>query len=378
MSAPAPPEPHTPGLLTRLPRSPRKVVIVRANRIGDFLCATPAFRALRAALPDAEITLVGLPFVRDLVARSTALDRFVAFPGFPGMAEQFFDAPKLTAFLERMQAERFDLAIQMHGSGVHSNPFTLLLGAQATAGWVRPGEPPGLLDAALPYPDSGNERERCLSLPRFLGAPDCGSAVDFPLWPGDERAADDLLAGARGPLIGVHPGTWDRIKRWPLERFAEAANALQARHGGTVVVVAGPRDVEAADRVADAIRGPVCDLAGAMGLGPLGAVLDRLAVFLTNDSGPAHIAYARRTPTVVIFGGTDPEQWGPPTGSPARVLAHPVACRPCELPACPIGYPCLDGVIVADVVAAAEAIWGDRGGTAVGDATNAAVAPSAC
>src|SRR5437763_16638241 len=84
-------DPFAPGLLTRLAERPRKVVIVRANRIGDFLCATPAFRALRAALPGAEITLVGMAFVRDLVARSPYLDRFAECPGFPGMAEQFFD-----------------------------------------------------------------------------------------------------------------------------------------------------------------------------------------------------------------------------------------------------------------------------------------------
>ena len=133
----------TPGLLARLPQSPRKVAIVRALRIGDFLLTTPAFRALRAALPEAEITLIGLPFVRELVERSTRLDRFVEFPGFPGLAEQFFDARRALDFFARMQAECFDLAIQMHGSGVYANPFTLMLGARVTAGYVRPGDNPG-------------------------------------------------------------------------------------------------------------------------------------------------------------------------------------------------------------------------------------------
>src|SRR5690349_14126230 len=109
------------GLLARLPEPPRKVALVRASRLGDFVCATPAFRALRGALPDAEITLIGLPLVRDLVTRSRHLDRFEPFPGYPGIADQFFDARRTTAFLERMQAEAFDLAIQMQWTGVYAN-----------------------------------------------------------------------------------------------------------------------------------------------------------------------------------------------------------------------------------------------------------------
>src|SRR5947209_8298859 len=123
------PDPFLPGLLSRLPESPRKVALLRATRIGDFICATPAFRALRLALPDAEITMITLPMLRDLVLRSPHLDRFVAFPGFPGIAEQFFEAGRAVDFFHEMQEEHFDLAIQMQGSGVNSNPFTLLLGA---------------------------------------------------------------------------------------------------------------------------------------------------------------------------------------------------------------------------------------------------------
>src|SRR6185312_11485326 len=144
---------RAPGLLARLPEAPRKVALLRASRIGDFLCATPAFRALRAALPGAEITLITLPLLRDLVEHSPQLDRFVAFPGFPGIAEQFFDARRTGAFLAEMRAERFDLAIQMQGSGVYSNPFTLLLGAHVTTGFIRQRDEPGLLDGALPIPE---------------------------------------------------------------------------------------------------------------------------------------------------------------------------------------------------------------------------------
>jgi hypothetical protein len=68
---------------------PRKVALFRASRIGDFICATPAFRALRAALPDAEISRIAVPLVAELAARCRSIDRFEAFPGMPGIAGQF-------------------------------------------------------------------------------------------------------------------------------------------------------------------------------------------------------------------------------------------------------------------------------------------------
>ncbi|HYX49734.1 MAG TPA: hypothetical protein VE843_08320, partial [Ktedonobacteraceae bacterium] len=103
----------SPGLLSRLAEPPSKIVLLRASRIGDFLCATPAYRALRMALPEAEITMITLPMLQDLVLRSPHLDRFVAFPGYPGIAEQLFDARRTICFYQEMLEEHFDLAIQM-------------------------------------------------------------------------------------------------------------------------------------------------------------------------------------------------------------------------------------------------------------------------
>lgn len=318
------------GLLARLPEPPRKVALVRASRIGDFVCASPAFRALRAALPGAEMTLIGLPMVRELVARSPHLDRFEAFPGYPGIAEQLFDARRTADFFRRMQAERFDLAIQMQWSGVYANPFTLMLGARRTAGFVREGDPPGLLAAALPVPRAAHEVRRVLALTTFLGAPPRGEELEYPLWPEDHVEAARLLAGAAPPRIGLHPGAREATKRWPPVAPAEA-----------IAREAGPAGL---------------DLAGRTSLGGLGAVIARLALLVTNDSGPAHIAYALGTPTVTIFGGTEPATWGPPPRARHAVLLREVACRPCDHAECPVGNLCLEGVTVPMALDAAEAL----------------------
>ena len=333
-------DPGTPRFLSSLSGPPRRVVIVRASRIGDFVCATPAFRALRQALPDAEITLIALPFCGELAARSPHLDRFVPFPGFPGIAEQFFDARRATRFFARMQARRFDLAIQIHGSGVYANPFTLLLGARHTAGFIREGDPPGRLAAALPWPRRAHEVARALALTTFLGAPAVGAATEFPLWEADRREAERLLAGAEPPLIGLHPGGREPAKRWPAERFAAVGRALRER-GGTVVVLGG-RSESAAAAVASQVGSAVVDLGGRTSLPVLGALIDRLAVLVSNDSGPAHIAYALGTPTVTLFGPTSPAEWGPPATGPFRVLVAASGA--------------IEEIDSADVVAAATAV----------------------
>jgi ADP-heptose:LPS heptosyltransferase len=309
-----------PGLLGRIER-PGSVVLVRASRIGDFVCATPAFRALRAALPGAKITLVGLPLVRELAKRSPHLDGFVPFPGFPGMAEQFFDPRNAVNFFGLMQDERFDLAIQMHGSGAYSNTFTLLLGARHTAGFIRPGDESGLLDAALPRPE-GHEIERTLALTSFLGAPSCGVDSEFPLLPEDRRRGVALVANCSRPRIGIHMGAADAAKRWPPEHFAAAAAAIQRVAGGGIILLGNAAERAPAAAIAPTLSSCL-DLTGRTTLPDLGAVIERLDLLLTTDSGPAHIAYALGVPTVTLFVNTDPAEWGPRDTVPRCVLLPP-------------------------------------------------------
>lgn len=348
--------PFSPHLLAHLSADPRKVVLLRASRIGDFLCASPALRALRMALPRAEISMITLPILKEIVARSPYLDRFIPFPGFPGLAEQFFNAPKAVKFLQEMQEEHFDLAIQMQGTGVNSNPFMLLLGARATAGFVRPGDSPGLLNAALPFPETAHEIRRVLALTTFLGAPSQGEELVFPLWPEDHAEAASLLCEIEAPFIGLHPSARDLSRRWFPERFAAVGNRLQERHGGTVVLLGDEEACEAGKRIEQELHVPFRNLIDRTTLSTLGGIMTRLSVMLTNDSGPAHIAYALRVPTVTIFGSSSPLINGPLQPGPFRVLAHPVPCRSCNDPDCPAGLNCLQDVTAQEAGEAAEEI----------------------
>lgn len=341
-----------------MPR-PRKVALLRASRLGDFVCATPAFRALRSALPGAHIAFVGLPFIEPLATRLLSFNRFFPFPGAAGMAEQLFDARKLTAFLKRMQDEEFDLVIQMHGSGVFSNPIALLFGGRVTAGFIRAGDPPGRLDAALAYPTGVHEVKKTLALASFLGAPSLDESLDYPLYPQDHVDATQLLRASRPPLIGVHAGAEAMTKRWRAERFAEAASRLASGTRSTVVLL-GVGKGEGRELTKN-LAVPFVDLRGKTSLGALGAVIARLSVLLTNDSGPAHIAYALGVSSVTVFGSTLPAEWASNEISKHAVVVHPIDCRPCNLDLCSIGYQCLEHVSVEQVVTAAEQVM--RGGS---------------
>lgn len=344
-------DPFRPGLLHRLAEAPRKVAVLRASRIGDFLCATPALRSLRRALPHAEISLITLPLLRDIAVRLSYVDRFIPFPGFPGIAEQMFEPRRSLEFLRRMQEERFDLAIQMQGTGVHSNPFILLMAPRAAAGFLRAGDPPGLLDAALPLPQSGHEAERMLALPLFLGAPAEPLRIDFPLSRDDREAATRLLDGLERPLIGIHPVARDPARRWPLERFYEAGMEMRPRRGGTLVVIADGEHARETALLCERFGPPCLDLSAAVSLPVLGAVIERLSVLVTNDSGPAHIAYALGTPAVTLVGRGDAARYGPAEAGPFRLLTVEGAPDGCE-PDCL----CLDRISVEQALSAVDEV----------------------
>jgi ADP-heptose:LPS heptosyltransferase len=348
--------PLQPGLLDQIREPIRKIVVLRASRIGDFICVLPALHALRQRLPQAEISMITLSMLEDLVLRSQHLDRFISFPGYPGLAEQLFEPHRTLQFFSEMQSEKYDLALQLQGSGVNANPFMLMLGARYTAGFVRPGDAPGRLDAALPLPETGTEVERVQALMTFLGAPPQESAPELTVWEEDLQAASQLLADLPRPWIGVHPAARDLTRRWPPERFARAAAQLQRQYGGNLVLLGEERDREENASAFTQLGLDTVNLCGQTSLAVLGGVIAQLSLLLTNDSGPAHIAYALRTPAVVVFGGADFQRYKPSLNAIARPLVYPVPCRPCSYRVCPIGAICLKNITVDQVIRAAKQI----------------------
>jgi len=206
--------------------APRRIGVFRALVLGDLMCAVPAWRALKTACPDSVLTLIGLPWAREFAQRCRWIDDFIEFPGYPGLPERVPDLPALPGFLQTMQQRRFDLLLQMHGSGRIVNPLLAACGAQHVAGFVERGaycaEP--LLHA--PWPTAGHEIERMLCLVDHLDAARCGSALEFPVRDDDRQALREAWPGVddAGSFVCVHAGAQLPSRRWMPERFALVAD----------------------------------------------------------------------------------------------------------------------------------------------------------
>lgn len=290
---------------------PGKVAVVRALRgLGDFMCAVPALRALRSGLPDAEITLIGLPATRPLQQRfSHYLDDFLDFPGFPGIPELELDLDRLTDFLAQVRG-RFDLALQMQGSGTHSNAFVAMLGARAIAGHYLPALWCPDPDRFMPYPSHSHEVHRWLALTEFLGLAAQGDSLEFPVHSADRQGLSAVCELERREYVCLHPGASEVERRWPVERFAAVGDAL-ASTGRTVVVTGTASERELTAAVCEQMEHQAVDLAGSTDLGALAALFTDASLVVCNDTGVSHLAFALGTPSVVIFTASDPGRWGP-------------------------------------------------------------------
>lgn len=353
--------------------APRRIALFRALQLGDLLCSVPALRALRHALPHAHVTLIGLPWARAFAERyADLIDAFDVFPGARGFPEQPEDESGLPAFFEAMRARRFDLAIQLHGSGGIANALVAGFGARALAGFAQPGEtpPPGCFVA---WPDALPEPERYNVLMRAAGIEAQDASLSFPLAPQDLADYDALVSRHAlhpGRLVLVHPGAQLPSRRWPPERFAAVADELAA-DGWQIAVTGTAGEVELTARVVGAMTRPARHLAGETSLGALAALVAHARLVVCNDTGLSHVAAAMRTRSVVIASGSDTRRWAPADRDRHRVLADWPACRPCMFRDCPYGHPCALN-IGAEAVAAAARSQLERAST-----ESAATPPSA-
>jgi len=222
-------------------QSIKKIAVFRALQLGDMLCVIPAMRALRKAYPNAEITLLGLPWAKSFVERfSNYFNRFIHFPGCEGLPEQNFHTQDLRVFIHRMKREKFDLVLQMQGNGTVVNPLMFLFDAKHVAGFYN-NESYVASDLFLKYPDSGHEIKRHLALINFLGIKSAGTDLEFPLTQKDYRDYAELLIPiTEKQYVVVHPGSRSALRQWPPKFFAALADYCVEQ--GFTVVVTGTND----------------------------------------------------------------------------------------------------------------------------------------
>ena len=346
--------------------TPRRVLLLRLERIGDLLMALDAIGLARALVPHAEIDLAVGSWNAELVALVPGLGR-VDQIDVPWLARdgRGWSWPRLIAHARGWRSRRYDLVVNFEPD-IRSNFLAWLSGAPRRAGYWTGGGGAFLTDG-FAYDPARHVRQNAEQLIRCVLPAPAGAAVPTPAvrleLPASARArAAELVAGAGGSLIGVHASGGRPSKQWHPERFAAAAGEIARRHGSTVVLTGGPGDRALVEAVASHLEGvPTLDLSGTIDLATLAAVIERLDLFLTGDTGPMHVAAAVGTPLVALFGPSDPRRYGP-AGGPHEVLRIDLPCSPCglvRLPPvrCRNRVPeCLDGIAVDTVVSAAERV----------------------
>ncbi len=338
---------------------PARILIRATNWIGDAVMSLPAVRSVRERFSNAHIAVLARPWVADLYASESAVDRIIPYisrSGFAGLKSKLRVASAL-------RNEAFDCAILLQNA-FEAAAIAKLAGIPQIIGYNRDGRG-WLLSQAIPVPAKGeippHERFYYLELLRRAGiletlpeSPEIRlSGISGLAEQGRERMARLPLPM---PVIGLSPGAaFGHAKRWLPERFADAAESLAREHHAGVCLFGAATEhalcKEVASRIGKDVE--VCNLAGQTSLREFMELAAACCLFLTNDSGSMHIASALGVPTVTVFGATDPITTGP-TGNRARIIREPVSCSPCLLRECPIDHRCMTGVTVARVITTAD------------------------
>jgi ADP-heptose:LPS heptosyltransferase len=354
------------------PGRPR-LLLIRPDHLGDALLAAPAGLALRRALPDARIEWLVGPWSAEVVARATAADAILTceFPGFTRRPKGSPWAPyaELVRQARRLRDRDYDAALVLRPDHWWGAMLAAAAGIRERLGYAV-AECRPFLTAALP-PAAIHASEQSLGLAR-LAATRFGAEVaaggDQPRFAIDaaERAWAAALAARAStrpgaPLVAIHPGSGAAVKNWLPERWRAVASEIAATTEAVLVLTGGAAEGPFLEEVARGLVPRPITLAGQTSLGQLAALFERCALVLGGDSGPLHLAAAVGSPTVRLYGPTDPAVFGP-RGDPGRqrVLQAGLPCQPCgNIVAPPCGAQstpaCLRVIGVEQVTAAA---WG--------------------
>jgi ADP-heptose:LPS heptosyltransferase len=344
----------TPLVSPNIPPAASRILVVRAGALGDTLMATPVVAALRRRHPGASIDFLCSADAAPLLELNPNIRR--VWPLRNRNLPHAVSVEKRRLARE-LANEAYELAVVLE----HADRYFDLVrrsGVRDVRGFDTVRFDPALHAIANNLRAAGFERWDDERL-----------QMDLSISDADRLAADDLLRGFGGPVVGVHAGYGPprrkqiqehRLRGWSAEHFSALGRTLVERGLG-IVLTGSAGDRELADRIARTLPvGSCLQLAGRTSLRQLAAVIERTMVFVSVDSEPAHVAAAVGTPLVVLWGPGILEQTRPMPGrSPVRVVRHPVPCAPCYgtplMKTCRQNI-CMESIAPADALAAIDEI----------------------
>lgn len=353
-----------------------RILVRGVNWIGDSVMTLPALRSLKKAFPGAHIALLVKPWVAPLFEQNPDINEVTIYENeFQGFWGKFMLSRKIRKgkFCSSILFQNaFDAAL-----------ITFLAGIKQRAGYRRDGRGFLLTDPVL-VPSNHRKTHEIFYYLNLLERIGIKSEYSVPylFLSLDERIeARRRLEHLKRPVLGLNPGaTFGSAKRWLPERFAEISNWFLKDTNGGVVIFGGKKEIEITDEVYKLIEphyraeGSVLNIAGKTNLREFISLISECDVFVTNDSGPLHVAYALRIPMVALFGSTDPVLTGPPpgiAGKGAEIIKADIQCSPCFERTCKKNdMRCMYSIFSDDVFHALQkvlpqrpAVFFDRDGT---------------
>jgi heptosyltransferase-2 len=335
-----------------------KILVRATNWLGDAVMSIPALREIRRAYAGAKIVVLARPWVADLYRREEFCDRILTYE-HAGRHAGIGGKLRLAAELRR---ERFDEAVLLQNA-FDAALLAWLARIPRRVGYDRDGRGLLLTDR-VPVPERGSipEHERFYYLELLRRAaiiPELPKCDEIRIGGAAAAAEAGREAWKRRGLeaerwIGVSPGAaYGGAKRWLPERFAEAACELSRQLDADIALFGSAAERDLCAAIAEKAGTRAHNLAGETSLREYIDLAAACTVYLTNDSGPMHIAAALGVPSVAVFGATNHITTGP-SAHTTVVVRHAVECSPGLLRECPIDHPCMTGVTSGMVVSAAR------------------------
>lgn len=317
-----------------------KILIRGVNWVGDAVMTMPAIKAVKKAYPESQISLLVKPSVAPIFETDPNINEIILYE------DKFMGITGKLRLAKMLRGKGFSKAILLQNA-FDAALITFLAGIPERIGYNRDGR--GFL---LTRPIQFDNYDRKVHhINYYLNLLTMSGIKASPSQPWiylsiDERlSARNALSVLKRPILGINPGaTYGTTKRWFPERFAEVANWFIRDTSGSVVIFGGKNEMNIAEEIEYLIRRQsiegrrqtdfsLLNLAGKTSLRELISLISECDVFVSNDSGPMHIAYAVGTPLVAIFGSTDPELTGP-LGDQNIVIKTNLSCSPCFERAC--------------------------------------------
>ncbi len=341
----------------------KRILIRCPNWIGDVMLSIPSISLVREAFPSAHISILIKSNLSPLLEGNPDIHEIISFnPETMSVIEKL-------KFYRGLKEKNFDLAILLTNS-FESALFIYLAGIKERIGYNK--DMRGIfLTEKIPMPSRKSPRmhqaDFYLTLIKSISVVSgqwsvvSNNKVYFYIPEGIQNDVDKFWdekgLSKKSPVIGMNIGaSYGPAKRWLPERFAELADRIYSELKGEVILFGGSGDFNIEAEIKVRMKNKALSMVGKTTLKSLAAMIKRCHLFITNDSGPMHIAAAVGTPIVAIFGSTDPSETSPLCDK-YKIVSKPVDCSPCWKRECPTDHRCMELIKVSDVMDAVKEMF---------------------